>query len=987
MTGATSFAQLPYTFERLNTESGLPTNTIKGLQFDEKNRFLWIATESGIVRYNGHNVQSFGDQEEKSILNNRVVYFTKSIDGKLFGMFIDATNFTVKDNYVVVGSTSKKNNSLNDYIVYKYNLNSSIYNSEIYTINFKTFNLNNEIFAINEDYLIKYNNKKIDTLIPLESNLQSFQLRNKLYVINKDNNLYEYLNSNTSLKNQFKRVLNCDKYLNNKFSVKVFQDLYVDDIFLIIGDKLYRILENNNQIDFELLLENLPSNEYYKFVQFDKITKTIYIGTDNRGILVCRPKYFKRIISENVLYNTSNSAYAQVILKNGNIQVNDGLIFGNSKINSPKIFEKKSESVTFLSSHNILYYTNSDGIIEYDLDKNKIIKKYKSEFSSRNAYFETNDQVFSINEKGIIKKESNKEWTCVLKFKQAPLNFIVYDIKKVNSKELLVATTDGIYKFNLENNSFKLFFRDKSKANFRNIYKLGNYFLFGTYGGGVYMYKQDSIKQLPLDPSGYLKYVHCFIEDEQSNIWASTNKGLFRSSKQSLIDFWNFGPGKISYRYFGKLDGIDILEMNGGCNPCAIQLANGDISIPGIDGLIQFNPNNINKINYLNIKPNAYLDKIIIDNKIINLEKFKKSLSSKTKSIDFQLGISGMLSEENVIVEYKFGENELWKRIAIKNPIIQLDKTSYGQNELYLRWRNTASSEFVSINYPFYVNYPKALHPLMIFVYLFILIILNYLFIRIKTNIYKRRENELEAEVNAKTKSLLSLNKYLTERNQAKEHVLAIMNHDVLTPLKYLYMTANSINEKIEDIDIKKSIQQIANTSKELEYLTRNMLNWVKFDNTNKLLNSQDVDLHLLIHDLIDFISPFLGKKLITIDNKIPKNLVVKNWPDALRVLMYNFLMNAIKSTEQGVISIWIEHGISEYTIKIDDTGVGMSLSMVKYLITGKSKDQVEYLPKYKKGNGVGYQIIRNIIKLMKAKLEITSRENIGTTISIQFKN
>ena len=84
MIGATSFAQLPYTFERLNTETGLPTNTIKGLQFDEKNRFLWIATESGIVRYNGHNVQSFGDQEEKSILNNRVVYFNKSEKLKFF---------------------------------------------------------------------------------------------------------------------------------------------------------------------------------------------------------------------------------------------------------------------------------------------------------------------------------------------------------------------------------------------------------------------------------------------------------------------------------------------------------------------------------------------------------------------------------------------------------------------------------------------------------------------------------------------------------------------------------------------------------------------------------------------------------------------------------------------------------------------------------------------------------------------------------------
>jgi signal transduction histidine kinase len=60
---------------------------------------------------------------------------------------------------------------------------------------------------------------------------------------------------------------------------------------------------------------------------------------------------------------------------------------------------------------------------------------------------------------------------------------------------------------------------------------------------------------------------------------------------------------------------------------------------------------------------------------------------------------------------------------------------------------------------------------------------------------------------------------------------------------------------------------------------------------------------------------------------------------------------------------------------------------MAKYLVTGKSKDEVEHLPKYKKGNGVGFQIIRNIIKLMKAKLEIDSKENVGTTVSISFLN
>ena len=989
--GATTFSQLAYTFERLNTESGLPTNTIKGLQFDEKNRFLWIATESGIVRYNGHNVHSFGDQEEKSILNNRVVYFTKSENGTLFGKFVDATSFSINNNNVLIGKTSLKNNNLNEFIEEKYQVKLSKSNPVIFSALFKTYKINNELLSINDGYLIRFKSNKIDTLLSLNENTQGFQIGNRLFIINEDNIFSEVKINNNPIKNTtsviIEKVIHCEKYFKKGEVVKIFQDLPLNDAFIIISNKAYRIGYDKNGFNFELLIENLPFNEYYKFVQFDKATRAIYLGTENRGVVVCRPKFFNRVLPNNTLLNTSTSAYAQVLLKNGNIQVNDGPIFGSAKTVSPLVFDKKSGPGTFISSNNILYFTNPDGIVEYDLNRSKIINKTKSDFTNRNAFIELDSIIYSINDKGVIKKNSNNEWVSILIFKTTPLNFIVYDIKRENINDLLVATSDGLYKYNVKKNDFKLFYRDKSKANFRSIYKMGEYYLLGTYGGGVYMYKQDTIKKIPLDPNDYLKYVHCFMEDEEHNIWASTNKGLFRSSKNSINDFWSFGPGKIIYRYFGKLDGIDVLEMNGGCSPCAIKLPNGDFSIPGIDGLIQFNPNNLNKVNYSNIKPSVYLDKIIIDNQIISFEVFGKPLSRKTKSIDFHLGISGMLSEENVIVEYKFGINENWERISIKNPTIHLNKTSFGQHELYLRWRNTDNGEFGSMEYPFYVNYPNAVHPLMLIAYVLIIILLIYLYIRIKTTIFQKRQKELELEVNSKTKSLLSLNKYLTARNQAKEQVLAIMNHDVLTPLKYLHMTANSINEKIEDVDLKKSIQQIATTSKELEYLTRNMLNWVKFDNTNKLLNSQGVYLHKLVHDLIDFITPFIGEKVIRIENKIPIDTNIKNWPDALRVLMYNFLMNAIKSTEQGVISISIENRSSGYTIKIQDTGVGMSPSMARYLITGKSKDEVEHLPKYKKGNGVGYQIIRNIIKLMKAKLEIDSKENSGTTIIILFTN
>ena len=987
--GASSFSQLAYTFERLNTESGLPTNTIKGLQFDEKNRFLWIATESGIVRYNGHNIQSFGDEEEKSILNDRVVYFTIANNGSLFGKFVDATSFSIKENEVVISKTTSINNSLNEYIENKYQLDLSNNKSTQKSSDFKTYKINNEIISINDWYLMRFNNKSVDTLTYFDHDVQGFQMGNRLYIIDKNNILSEIIiNKNVNLNNKVivKKVDHCEKYFKKGMNIQVFQDLPLDDVFIIVDQKLFRISKISSEFSFELILDNLSINEYYKFIQFDKATQTIYLGTENRGVIVGRPKYFNRILPNSTILKTSTSTYAQVLLKNGNIQVNDGPIFGSAKYTSSIIFNKKSETNTLTSSKNLLYFTNEDGIVEFDLLNNKVINKYK-EFTRRNVFAEVNNTIYAINARGVIKKNNLNKWVDVLKFNWVPTSFMIFDIKQENAEELLVATTDGMYKFNIKKNTFKLLYRDKAKVNFRSIFKMDDYFLFGTYGGGVYMYKQGGIKKVPYDPNGYLKFAHCFIEDDEHNIWASTNKGIFRSPKQSLIDFWNFGPGKIAFKYFGKLDGIDVLEMNGGCNPCAIKLPNGDFSIPGIDGLIQFNPNILNKLNYLNIKPNVYLDKIIIDNHVTSIETFIKPLSRKTKSIDFQLGISGMLSEENVIVEYKLGLNEIWKRITIKNPIIHIDKTSFGQNQLYLRWRNTASSEFGSMEYPFYVNYPNAVHPLMLIAYGLIMILFIYLYIRIKTTIYQKRQKQLEVEVNIKTKSLLNLNKYLTERNQAKEQVLAIMNHDVLTPLKYLHMTANNMNEKVDDLDLKKSIQQIATTSKELEYLTRNMLNWVKYDNTNKLLKSQEVDLHKLIHELIDFITPFLGSKVVILDNKIPKDIKINNWPEALRVLMYNILINAIRSTEKGSITISIEQSNSGYAIKITDTGVGMSNSMAKYLVTGKSKDEVEYLPKYKKGNGVGFQIIRNIIKLMKAKLEIDSKENVGTIVSISFSN
>ena len=978
-------AQSNYTFERINTEKGLPTNAIKGLQFDAKNRFLWVATESGIVRYNGHGFQNFGDDANNDKLNGRIVFFEKAENGTLFGKLMDESVFKIESNKVFIDDKTPKISWQHQFIAYKYDLPPIKLTGKTSLTDYFDFKIGNKIYFITDNRIKRFENGQLDTLVTFKNEEQGFKLNQRWFLINNKGAIQEVkhdVNYNLLITDFNKNLFDVQIENIKKGNIKIFQNHPTEPAFLILDTKLFQLEWVNQQIIPRLITDNIPLNEIIKYVQMDAVTKTFYLGTDNRGILVAHPQYFNRVLPKSQIEGVSASSYAQVELKNGNIQINSGQVFGNSDLKTNFVFNKSSETNTFISSKNILYFTNVDGIVEYDLINNKVLNKFK-DFTRRNAFIEVNNTMYAINGKEVIKKNNLNEWISVLKFKWVPLNFMVYDIKQDNAQELLVATTDGLYKYNLNTNEFKIFYKDKSNANFRSIYNLGDYLLIGTYGGGVYMYKSDTIKQIPLDQYGYLKFTHCFIQDDKERIWASTNKGIFMSTKKSLIDFWYNGPGKIVYKYYGKSEGIDILELNGGCSPCAIKLKSGHFSFPGIDGLIQFNPNDISDFN---IVPKVYIDKVFVDENFVNYDA-SQYLSPRTSKISIQLGISGMLTQENIRSEYKIDDDKNWNTLLISNANLTIEKPSFGSHKVSIRTRSSFNDKWEYAYFDFNVDYPWYLYPWMYLVYLFGMFGLLLLYIRFKTLIYQRRQRILESEVAVKTASLNDLNDYLQKRNQAKDHVIAIMNHDILTPLKYLHITAKNTAEQIEEAGLKNSIHQIAKTSKELEYLTSNMLNWVKFENFNSLPNQQNIDLYEFIQSLKEFVEPFKLNDTIKIQNQIPKDTIIANWPDALRVVLYNMIVNAIKSTNQGEINVLFKQSSLDYEIIIQDTGEGMSASMVNFLITGKSRDEVESLPKHKKGNGIGYQIIRHLVKIMNAELSITSKEYQGTKVSLKFKN
>ena len=88
------------------TENGLPSNGIKGLQWDEQSGFLWIATEAGISRFNGLAFTNFTIENTPFIEAERMLFIVKNNKGKIYASDQSGNILAIKNNKLLPYHTS-----------------------------------------------------------------------------------------------------------------------------------------------------------------------------------------------------------------------------------------------------------------------------------------------------------------------------------------------------------------------------------------------------------------------------------------------------------------------------------------------------------------------------------------------------------------------------------------------------------------------------------------------------------------------------------------------------------------------------------------------------------------------------------------------------------------------------------------------------------------------------------------------------------------
>ncbi|MEO5968800.1 MAG: PAS domain-containing sensor histidine kinase, partial [Bdellovibrionia bacterium] len=172
----------------------------------------------------------------------------------------------------------------------------------------------------------------------------------------------------------------------------------------------------------------------------------------------------------------------------------------------------------------------------------------------------------------------------------------------------------------------------------------------------------------------------------------------------------------------------------------------------------------------------------------------------------------------------------------------------------------------------------------------------------------------------------------LTELEQAvkgREHVLAVVSHDLKNPLTAIKIIAFTLAQRVKnDSQSLKLTGFISNTINSTERLVRDLVDLASFEAGSLRLEKRSLDIKSMLEAVSDLIRPMAEQKSIHLkfNNEEGQGLRVVGDFDRILQIFLNLLGNAIHFTpKQGSVTISVKPNGDAVRFLITDTGPGIS--------------------------------------------------------------
>jgi signal transduction histidine kinase/DNA-binding response OmpR family regulator/HPt (histidine-containing phosphotransfer) domain-containing protein len=233
-------------------------------------------------------------------------------------------------------------------------------------------------------------------------------------------------------------------------------------------------------------------------------------------------------------------------------------------------------------------------------------------------------------------------------------------------------------------------------------------------------------------------------------------------------------------------------------------------------------------------------------------------------------------------------------------------------------------------------------------------------------------------------KRLLEESEITQKANIAKSQFLANMGHEIRTPIQTIIgMTDLLENTELnhEQAEYARHIKFSANV---LHSLINDILDFSRIETGKMSLERINFPLEQIIEQAVEMVSLEAHKKGLEINAHIPKelNMMISGDPDKFRRVIINLAKNAIKFTNEGVVTIKANFAILEKTralqVAVTDTGIGISEEARGKLFSTFMQADISDTRPFS-GAGLGLAISQSLVEMMNGRIEMIPNEKGGS--------
>ena len=210
------------------------------------------------------------------------------------------------------------------------------------------------------------------------------------------------------------------------------------------------------------------------------------------------------------------------------------------------------------------------------------------------------------------------------------------------------------------------------------------------------------------------------------------------------------------------------------------------------------------------------------------------------------------------------------------------------------------------------------------------------------------------------------------------------VSHELRTPITVILAQSDYALQYSDTLEeTKESLEVINRHAKRMTNLINQIMELSKLER-QKEIEKEKINLSNIVLQLLEDYKPLLESKNLNLIYNVEKDIRIQGNKIMLERVFLNILMNAVKFTKTNIEVSLIREGKTA-VLKIRDNGIGISEENKKFIWERFFQVNDSRNKEENKGSGLGLSMVKKIVDLHSATIDLESELEQGTCFTIKF--